>query len=230
MGIFGKNNKIKDLIKACKKGRLEIVKNLLSEGVNPNGEGKYIPLLYASENGYRAIVELLLEKGANVNSQDKYGDSALLWAVNHKHTNVVKLLLDKGADVNIKNKGGTCALEYCVYGEIDVDLIKLLLDKGANVNSCNKKGETPLFWATLFQKEEIVRLLLRAGADPGAKTNSGFLGFDMAIKKFFQCSNSDERGRQFAIVKLLIDYLPQGSSKEELLKRLDEELRPMLYS
>ncbi len=57
------------LIDACRKSRISVVEQLISEGVNVNARDScgYTPLLEASTEGNLSIVELLLSKGANVN-------------------------------------------------------------------------------------------------------------------------------------------------------------------
>ena len=44
---------------------------------------------------------------------------------------------------------------------------------GANVNAKNKDGRTALFWAVLYDRTEIVRVLLQNGANVNAKDNNG---------------------------------------------------------
>lgn len=46
-----------------------------------------------------------------------------------------------------------------------LDIIRLLLDKGTNINETNNLGLTPLYYATLFYREEIVKELLKHNVD-----------------------------------------------------------------
>ncbi|XP_075214408.1 uncharacterized protein LOC142320474 isoform X2 [Lycorma delicatula] len=47
-----------------------------------------------------------------------------------------------------------------------VKIVKLLLNHGAKANCCDKIGRTPLHYAAILGSEDVVRLLLEAGASP----------------------------------------------------------------
>jgi uncharacterized protein len=81
-------------------------------------------------------------------------------------------LLAKGANPNLADKKGTTPLMLGTqlgFGEG----IDLMLDKGAkikaNVDAANRSGETALITAVHLRNPEIVRLLLKAGANPDKK-------------------------------------------------------------
>ncbi len=91
---------------AAKAGRIDIVKELLEKGVNPNGNipSSYTPLHAAAERGDLAMCTLLLSYGAKVDYQEYDGnwgstDTALALAAKKTHYKVVKLLLENGANV-----------------------------------------------------------------------------------------------------------------------------------
>ena len=71
--------------------------------------------------------------------------------------------------------------------------IKALLEKKVNPNVGNERGETPLHWAVLYGKAELVRELLDAGADVNNSDYDTFTALFMA----------SEMG-SLAIVKMLI--------------------------
>lgn len=116
---------------------IEIVKLLLSHGIDPNNP-KYARnlLTIPSENGAIKIVKLLLDSGADPNKVDPiYGRTALM----------------NGA-------GG--------WPRNSIEIVKLLLDSGADPNIPDYDNETPLFQATVEQNLEMMMVLLDAGADP----------------------------------------------------------------
>ena len=95
------------------------------------------------------------------------------------------LLLDRGADVNGTGMFGSTPLSMAVSGG-DVLFAylasKRLIDAGAQVNpALGEHGMPPLFWALAprlggpddFDHTHLVRLLLRAGADPKTALGDG---------------------------------------------------------
>jgi ankyrin repeat protein len=56
-----------------------------------------------------------------------------------------------------------------------MEAVKLLIEKGADVNAVNQFGFTPLHVAISNRLSGIVRVLLKAGADPLIKTIPGEL-------------------------------------------------------
>jgi len=79
---------------ASKKGYIEIVKCLLSEGADVHYHNDF-PLQIAADAGNLEIVKCLLAAGANVHAD---GELALQWAATEGHFEVVKYLLAAGAN------------------------------------------------------------------------------------------------------------------------------------
>jgi ankyrin repeat protein len=72
------------------------------------------------------------------------------------------------------SESGFTALHYCAqYG--NAEMAKILIDNGASVNLKDNYGNTALFKAVFFSqgKTEIIKMLLRAGANPDEENNSG---------------------------------------------------------
>ena len=104
---------------AIKKGKPEIVKELLKKGANPNIKVKedLTPILFNSKENYfrpqlfMQISDLLLEAGANIRDCNRtHGFSVLTIPFSNFRAStcayldeqVIKYLLEKGADVNVK--------------------------------------------------------------------------------------------------------------------------------
>ena len=105
---------------AVRKGQLEIVRLLISVGVNVNptnpiGGGR--PLHFACKVGNLPIAELLLENGADIDAiveSLNWKWTPLHIAVWIENTSITKLLLKNGCKINVRNHEGLTALEFAL--------------------------------------------------------------------------------------------------------------------
>ena len=162
------------LLFAVRDGNVAMTRLLLELGadINQASGNKTSPLLIALLNGQVALATELLERGANPNIEDDYHRGALFAAIELRNFNHDKypFLYDDGRD--------------------PLELIKALLAKGANPNLrsdttpvhglmqfdgswVNFDGQTPFIRAALSGDIEVMRLLLRHGADPNIATTQG---------------------------------------------------------
>jgi ankyrin repeat protein len=116
-------------------GSVDVVKEVLEKGVNPNEskDGNYVLLSTCYAGGQYELAKLLLEFGADVNVQRaSNGLTALHIAcgaigdANYVKYEFVELLLDYGADVTIEDEKGHTALYYAKekyekYKDYDTD-------------------------------------------------------------------------------------------------------------
>lgn len=99
----------------------------------------------------------LLKGGLDVDARDAKGNTLLMLAGYHGRTEVVKLLLKSGASVDLRNDKGQTPLggvAFKGYAEIAI----LLLDAGADPLA-DQGGSTPVDYATMFGRQEILALL-----------------------------------------------------------------------
>ncbi|XP_077206474.1 ankyrin repeat domain-containing protein 22 isoform X1 [Paroedura picta] len=131
---------------------------------------QHTPICQAAYNNDLNEVQLLLdEDGNNLNIQDSYGgDTPLICACKQGHNRIVSYLLKRNADVNIKNSRERTCLHYAVrkrFNYIDYLLIVILMPVlllGYLLMVSKSK-----------QNENLIKMLLRAGADINATDNSG---------------------------------------------------------
>ncbi len=93
------------LMRACKEGRMDIVEELLSLGVDLtvlNADGCNA-LWLACYNGNHAIVQRLIDAGISIDNQNGNGATALMYVSSNSKPDLVKLLLDNGANPRLKN-------------------------------------------------------------------------------------------------------------------------------
>jgi ankyrin repeat protein len=82
----------------------------------------------------------------------------------------VKALLDAGADANAKTSSGATALHQAA-GAGSLEAVQALLAKGAEVDARESMWQqTPLVFAASYNRPDVIRALLAAGADPNTVT------------------------------------------------------------
>jgi ankyrin len=115
-----------------------------------------------------AQVRSLLAAGADVNEKFR-GDYPINIAALFGPTELVAALLDAGAGLEQQGRDGFYPLHNAVASGHS-ETVALLIKRGAVVDAKEGRGRTPLlyFAATGGSNNEIARMLLAAGADPGS--------------------------------------------------------------
>lgn len=148
--------------------RIQIARELLAHGANPNWIDRYLgfsPLHYAVGMQDRDAVILLLHYKANTNIQALSGATPIMVSVQGDDIKMTKLLLDNHADINLRNYGGETPLYNASFHGSSA-IVHLLLASGADVHAKEDlNGESPLFVAAKNGRVDIIRLLLKYGAN-----------------------------------------------------------------
>jgi ankyrin repeat protein len=120
---------------------------------------------------------------------DEYGRNDLHYAALDNRPKYVRRLIKKGVDVNVVDDNGFSALHFAVQ-ENNKEIVSILLDSGATVDVKDCYGSTPLMralhscYAAMANDEPgpgaIIRMLLKAGADPYSENNYGIKVIDRA--------------------------------------------------
>nr|KAG5701758.1 hypothetical protein BaRGS_000748 [Batillaria attramentaria] len=171
------------LMVASERGELNIVRELLEAGVDPNAvdnEG-WSALLCAAKEGHLEITIELLEHGAEKEHKDTCGWTALMWASYKGRIIVVQELLDRGANPNAKADHSMTSLAWAA-GRGHTEIVHMLISKGAKVNTADKYGTTPLIWACRKGYVEIVDALLAEGANVDASGMNSWTPLLVATK------------------------------------------------
>ena len=143
-----------NLFGLCKSSNLEIVKELLEHGADPNLSGAENTVMYeAVLQGNEILVRMLAEHGGEVNS--KYGPlgaTPLLVASNLGLEKITKVLLDMGALIDSTDNNGNTALMAAINGikrrnELRLSTsskenLEVLLANRADISIRNKAGKT----------------------------------------------------------------------------------------
>jgi len=132
-------------------------------------------------------------KTKDLELKDRDGRTVFINAVVEGDNKKVKILIEKNIDLNVQDKNGFSALHFAAQ-EYQLDIVNLLLEEKVLVDLQDKHGNTPLNNAVFYSRGrgEIIRSLLRNGADRNIKNNSGVSPLDLAntisnydIKQFF---------------------------------------------
>lgn len=114
-----------------------------------------------ARNNDKESLEIMINAGLNVNLTNNKGDTLLMLAAYNNSLDVAKMLLQKGAEVDKKNdKNHTPLAGVCFKGYYE--MADLLLSYGASPNGIDSGvGLTPINCAIMFQRKEILDLLLK---------------------------------------------------------------------
>jgi ankyrin repeat protein len=180
------------LVWAVIKGQAEGVKFLIKAGAKVNTKSnfnqgglnrwRYTPLHMAAAKGDLEIVKILVASGADINAKDGFYDSPLDKVYVHgrersKILEIIRFLVDAGAKVD----ASTSMLIYRVK-DADEESVKILLKGIVNINA--KVDNTTLLCAAVSRGHlEIVKLLLKAGADINSPGHNNLTPLYLAISE-----------------------------------------------
>jgi hemoglobin len=127
--------------------------------------------------GQAELAEVLVRSGADPDAKEAEGHTPLYRA---SAGDVARVLLAAGASVDVVSgpTRGTALHQAARRGYVLV--AQALLDHGATIDARDAKRETPLRRAVNCRQIEIVRLLVRRGADPYAADRRGVTPLDVA--------------------------------------------------
>ena len=184
------NEPNKNFFKYVDNGNTEKVVEYLNNGVNINVQdinGK-TALMTAVYNNDVYMVRTLMKYNPDVNIQDKSKNSPFLYAGAKGYLDILKLIYKKADTRNVVNiYGGNALIPACEKGHLDT-VIFLLENTDINVNHINKLSWTALLEVTVLGNDnknyqEIVKVLLKHGADKNIKDNSGKTALDYAKER-----------------------------------------------
>ena len=177
-----------DLVRACKSGNLNAIRQLQATGPNETatspGDLSCIHWLIlgvsTTDETCVEILELLSPKDVNVTSdnltlpgfsqiQRVSGVTPLHLAVFYKGVSVIRKLIDLGGNPDVQDSNGDTCLIYAAR-EGSIEKIEALLDAGANLQISNNAGETAM---TLVSSDSIRESMIRKLNDQLVKAIKG---------------------------------------------------------
>jgi hypothetical protein len=137
------------------------------------------------------IMRFLFSVGTDVNYRTF--EEGILWTFSayRRQLKTLQLYLDAGGDVNLAQEGNEVTGLHVAVSANFPDVVQFFLDAGAHVNqACHDDaptsdpghvyGETALHFAAARADQEIIEMLLAAGADKSARSSKGQTPLDYA--------------------------------------------------
>ena len=167
------------LVEAAGAGRLEAVRRLLDEGadVDVRDSRGRTAVTAAAMGEHVSVVRALVEAGADVDLQDEDRNNPLLLCGENGNVALLREVLRASPDLSATNRyGGTALIPASDRGH--VGMVRALLKTDMPVDHLNNLGWTALLEAVILGNggiahQQIVRMLLDAGADPGIADRDG---------------------------------------------------------
>jgi ankyrin repeat protein len=172
---------------------IEGVKKALADGadINRQSENGYTALMwactYSSKPEYAEVAKYLIAEGADMTIRASDGTTALLDAAENSEE-ITKMLLEKGADIKALRDDGrgifTSVIFGILMGSVDLEFAEFILSKGADVNEAATSGDVEgwagIHYAVSNGNEELVKFLVKNGADVNAKTKGDLTPLSLA--------------------------------------------------
>ncbi|MFC4122936.1 ankyrin repeat domain-containing protein [Nonomuraea zeae] len=178
-----------ELLAGAARGDAVAVRDALGSGADVearDGQRRTALLLAAAADHVEAAT-VLVAAGADPNAQDFRHDTPWLVTGVTGSVAMLRVLLPAKPDLTLRNRyGGVSLIPACERGH--VDYVREVLTTGIDVDHVNDLGWTGLLEAVILGDgsepyQEIVRLLLAAGADAGLADRDGVTPLAHAVAK-----------------------------------------------
>jgi ankyrin repeat protein len=80
-----------------------------------------------------------------------------------RHSHIISMLIAARADVNVSSTDTRVIGHSVVHG--NVDSVRVLIAAGADIHATNSKGEAAIHLAAFFGRDDVMALLIGAGAN-----------------------------------------------------------------
>jgi ankyrin repeat protein len=166
---------------AVEGGQEEVAAFLLSQGAEANtrDEEDRTPLMWLvrQTNDYTGVAKVLLDhlEAEGLEERDENGKTALHWAGQEGNEGLVALLLAKGAQASSRDDHGRTPLRLAARNG-HMGVVRRLVQHmgGWGLEEAEQYGTTALHSAVVGNHPEVVRFLLRAGADHTIRNETGW--------------------------------------------------------
>ncbi|POX53154.1 hypothetical protein C3489_16375 [Streptomyces sp. Ru71] len=180
------------LLRAAGRGDADAVRAALARGARletRDADGR-TPLLRAALADHVQAARALVAAGADVDARDDRQDSPWLVTGVTGSVAMMRALLPGGPDVTLTNRfGGVSVIPASERGHVDY-VRAVLAETGTDVDHVNRLGWTALLEAVILGDggrvhQEVVEVLLAAGADPSLPDGEGTTALAHAERRGF---------------------------------------------
>ncbi|MGN9793030.1 ankyrin repeat domain-containing protein [Streptomyces sp. OZ13] len=181
------------LLDAAAFGDVDAVRAALAAGAETEARDPHqrTPLLLAALHDHVAAAEALVAAGADPDAQDDRDDSPWLVTGVTGSVAMMRALLPAHPDLKVTNRfGGISLIPAAERGHVDYVRV-LLRETDIDVDHVNRLGWTALLEAVILgdggrAHQEIVELLITAGATPNLPDGDGSTALEHAERRGFQ--------------------------------------------
>ncbi|MFL5647101.1 MAG: ankyrin repeat domain-containing protein [Chloroflexota bacterium] len=175
-----------ELLRAAAMGDAEAAAHALAAGadIETRDHRQRTPLLLAVAADHVEVARLLVAKGGDPDALDAQHDTPWLVTGVTGSVPMLEILLPADPDLAIVNRfGGVSVIPAAERGH--VDYVRRVVRTGIDVNHVNRLGWTALLEAVILgdggeAHQEIVRILLAAGADRSIADSDGMTALEHA--------------------------------------------------
>lgn len=170
-------------MKACKNGKLRIVKFLISLGCDMTLKDNchMTGLSYACACGNLDIVKYLKSIGYDIYEKYINGTTCFHVASRNGRIDVVKYLVSLEWDIHEQNDNGyTAFLNVCLKG--NVKMVKYFISLGSKLDEVDNYGNTAFLCTCVSGNLDSVNYLISLGCDIDKRSYFGISGYDYAYK------------------------------------------------
>jgi ankyrin repeat protein len=177
------------LLDAAATGESDRAVVALRAGADPEVRDEHgrTPLLLAAANDHVAVARLLVALGADPDALDDRHDTPWLVTGVTGSVPMLEALLPADPDLTIRNRfGGVSVIPASERGH--VEYVRRVVRTGIDLDHVNDPGWTALLEAVVYgdgsaRYQEIVRILLAAGADPAIEDREGRTALEHALAR-----------------------------------------------
>jgi ankyrin repeat protein len=168
--------------------RVAVLALALSGGVMASGPAaaqfsdgyKFLEAIKKVDSDGQKVIDMMSDPSINVNTRDVTSGETALHVLVRKRNNIwIQYLTQNRANPNIADVHGVTPLMLAANMGF-VEGVQSLIAAGGKVDTPNDTGETPLISAVHRKDTAMVRVLLKAGANPDRADNSGRSARDYA--------------------------------------------------